>query len=88
MALVEVGSEQNPLKISLPRVDFKGMTTSLSLNDGDMVIIGGLIGEGGSRTKNGIPGITDIPWFGEMLGGLAESTSARELVLVLRVKII
>lgn len=88
MALVEVGSEQNPLKISLPRVDFKGMTTSLSLNDGDMVILGGLIGEGGSRSKNGIPGITDIPWFGEMLGGLAESTSARELVLVLRVKII
>jgi len=53
-----------------------------------MVILGGLIGEGGSRSKNGIPGITDIPWFGEMLGGLAESTSARELVLVLRVKII
>lgn len=88
MALVEVGSEQNPLKISLPRVDFKGMTTSLSLNDGDMVILGGLIGEGGSRSKNGVPGITDIPWLGEMLGGLAESTSARELVLVLRVKII
>lgn len=88
MALVDVGSEQNPLKISLPRVDFKGMTTSLSLNDGDMVIIGGLIGENGSRSKNGIPGITDIPLFGEMLGGLSESTSARELVLVLRVKIL
>ncbi|MHB0763043.1 hypothetical protein ACYCFC_01360 [Stutzerimonas sp. NM35] len=88
MALVDVGSTQNPLKISLPRVDFKGMTTSLSLNDGDMVIIGGLIGENGSRSKNGIPGITDIPLFGEMLGGLAESTNARELVLVLRVKIL
>ncbi|ROZ84520.1 pilus (MSHA type) biogenesis protein MshL [Pseudomonas neustonica] len=88
LALVDVGSTENPLKISLPRVDFKGMTTSLSLNDGDMVIIGGLIGENGSRTKDGLPGISDIPFVGGILGGQAESTSARELVLVLRVQIL
>lgn len=88
MELVEVGSTQNPLKISLPRVDFKGMTTSLSLNDGDMVIIGGLIGESGSRSRDGVPGITDVPLFGSVLGGQSESTTARELVLVLRVQIL
>lgn len=88
MALVEVGSEQNPLKISLPRVDFKGMTTSLSLRDGDMVVLGGLIGESGSRAKNGVPGVAEIPVFGELFGGQSQSTSARELVLVLRVQIL
>ena len=88
MELVDVGSTQNPLKISLPRVDFKGITTSLSLNDGDIVILGGLIGENGSRSRDGVPGITDLPLFGEWLGGQSESTSARELVLVLRVQIL
>lgn len=88
MELVDVGSTQNPLKISLPRVDFKGITTSLSLNDGDMVIIGGLIGESGSRSRDGVPGVTDVPFFGNLLGGQSESTSARELVLVLRVQIL
>ncbi|MEL7966111.1 hypothetical protein AAG587_07030 [Vreelandella neptunia] len=88
MELVDVGSTQNPLKISLPRVDFKGITTSLSLNDGDIVILGGLIGENGSRSRDGVPGVTDLPLFGEWLGGQSESTSARELVLVLRVQIL
>lgn len=86
MALVDVGSEQNPLKISLPRVDFKGMTTSLSLQSGDLVIIGGLISESGNKSKDGLPGLADVPVFGEMFGGQSRSTSARELVLVLRVE--
>lgn len=88
MALVDVGSEQNPLKISLPRVDFKGITTSLSLRDGDLVILGGLIGENGSHAKNGLPGLAEMPVFGELLGGQSRSTAARELVLVLRVEIL
>lgn len=88
MELVEVGSAESPLKISLPRVDFKGMTTSLSLNDGDMVIIGGLIDESGNQSKNGVPGVTDIPLFGDALSSQTQASSARELVLVLRVQII
>lgn len=88
LALVDVGSEQNPLKISLPQVDFKGMTTSLSLRSGDLVIVGGLIGESGNKSKNGLPGLAEIPFFGELFGGQARGTSARELVLVLRVEVL
>lgn len=88
MTLVDVGSEQNPMKISLPRVDFKGMTTSLSLNNGDMVILGGLISENGSEGRNGIPGLSDVPVLGQLLSGKSNLKSARELVLVLRVEIL
>ena len=88
MALVEVGSEQNPLKISLPRVDFKGMTTSLSLRDGDLVIMGGLISENGGKSKDGLPLLSDMPMVGNLFGGQSRSTSARELVVVLRVQIL
>jgi MSHA type pilus biogenesis protein MshL len=84
--LIDVGSAQNPLKISLPKVDFKGMVTSLSLRDGDMVILGGLIAENGVRSKNGLPGIAEVPFFGEVLGGTNRQANARELVIVLRVK--
>lgn len=86
LALVDVGSEQNPLKISLPQVDFKGMTTSLSVRNGDLIIMGGLIGENGNKSKDGLPGLADIPYIGELFGGQSRSTSARELVLVLRVE--
>lgn len=82
------GGIDNPLQVSLPRVDFKGMTTSLSLRDGDTVIIGGLIGEYGGRSKHGLPGVAEVPVFGEILGGQARTASSRELVIVLRVKML
>lgn len=86
--LIDVGSAANPLKISLPKVDFKGITTSLSLHSGDMVILGGLISESGSRTKAGLPGVADVPVLGEALGNVSRSINSRELIVVLRVRII
>lgn len=88
MALVDVGSAQNPMKISLPKVDFKGLTTSLSLHDGDVVILGGLIGDNGARGKQGLPGWSEVPLFGELFGTQTRSTNVRELVLILRVKVL
>ena len=88
-ALQQVGGGiDNPLQVSLPRVDFKGMTTSLSLRDGDTVIIGGLIGEYGGRSKHGLPGVAEVPVIGEIMGGQARTASSRELVIVLRVKML
>jgi MSHA type pilus biogenesis protein MshL len=86
--LINVGTAENPQRISLPKVDFKGITTSLSLRDGDMVILGGLIGESGNRSKAGLPGIAEIPVLGEAMGSVNRSLRSRELVVVLRVRIL
>ena len=88
MKLVDVGSTQNPMKISLPKVDFKGLTTSLSLQDGDVVILGGLISDEGSRAKQGLPGWSDVPVLGEMFSSQGRTTNVRELILILRVQIL
>jgi MSHA type pilus biogenesis protein MshL len=84
--LVNVGTELNPQRISLPIVDFKGITTSLSMHSGDMVILGGLISENGSRTKAGLPGVADVPLLGEALGNVSRVSKSRELIVVLRVR--
>lgn len=86
--LVNVGTDANPQRISLPKVDFKGITTSLSLRNGDMVILGGLIGENGTRSKSGIPGVAEVPVVGEALGNVNRSSLGRELVVVLRVRVL
>jgi MSHA type pilus biogenesis protein MshL len=86
--LINVGTEQNPQRISLPKVDFKGITTSLSMRSGDMVILGGLIGESGNRDKAGLPGVAEVPVLGEMLGNVNRTSRSRELVVVLRVRIL
>jgi MSHA type pilus biogenesis protein MshL len=86
--LQSVGGEKGEYKVSLPRVDFKGITTSLSLRNGDTVIIGGLIGEYGGRSKHGLPGVAEVPVLGEVIGGQARTAGSRELVIVLRVRVL
>lgn len=86
--LINVGTDQNPQRISLPKVDFKGITTSLSMRSGDMVILGGLIDESGNRSKAGLPGIAEIPVLGEAIGNVNRTSRTRELVVVLRVRIL
>ncbi|NKN32384.1 pilus (MSHA type) biogenesis protein MshL [Marichromatium bheemlicum] len=82
---VDIGNDQS---ISLPKVSFKGMTTSLNMRDGDLVILGGMISETGSRSKDGIPPFTEIPGVEYLFGGHGHSTTARELVIALRVTLL
>jgi len=80
-----IGSSSNPVMVSLPVTDFKGMTTSLSIGDGDLVILGGLMSESYSDDGYGIPGLADIPYIGGLFGGRNHTAQSREFVLVLRV---
>ncbi len=74
--------------VTLPVINVKGITTTLNLKDGDTVILGGLIDQNNSTTDNGIPGLSDVPVFGRMFGSRGKTHNTRELVLVLRVKVI
>lgn len=86
MALIDVG---NGTKITLPVIDFKGLTTSLSLQDGDTVILGGLMDEVATDTGEGVPGLNEIPGIGTLFGGKRlHDKETRELVMVLRVTIL
>ena len=75
-------------KVTLPQISYKGMTTTLNIKDGDTVIIGGLIDQKTSGDNQGVPGLSDVPMFGRLFGSEATSSKNRELVIVLRVKIL
>ena len=84
LALIDVGSS----KISLPQIDFKGVTTSLSLNDGDTVLLGGLISENGFSSGENVPGLSKIPLLGNLFKNQRVSTVSRELIIVLKVRLL
>ncbi len=84
LALQDVGGS----RISLPQIDFKGVTTSLSLKDGDTVLLGGLISESGHATGEKLPFVSQIPLLGNMFKNRSVATTTRELVIVLRVKVL
>ena len=85
LALQDVGGGN---RISLPKVDFKGMSTSLSLHDGDTVMLGGLIDENGTAGGDGIPWLSRLPGLGYLFGSRSYNTHSRELVIVLSVHLL
>ena len=75
-------------RVTLPKVNFKGMTTTLNIQDGDTVIIGGLIDQSSASKDGGIPGMSDIPMFGKLFDSKSTTHHSRELVIVLKVKLL
>ena len=75
-------------RVTLPITNFKGMTTTLNIKDGDTVLIGGLIDQQVGTTHSGVPGLSDIPLLGKLFDKSADSHRSRELVMVIRVKVL
>jgi general secretion pathway protein D len=86
LALVTVGD--GGTVVTLPRINYKGLTTTLNLGDGDMVMIGGLIDQSQMNNRDGLPGLSDIPAAGSLFGERNTSHQSRELVIVLRVRLL
>lgn len=74
--------------ISLPQVSYKGLTTTLNVGDGDVVVVGGLIDQRHSGIDRGAPGVSDVPLLGKLFGNEHKTHSSRELVIVMRVHVL
>lgn len=85
LQLVAVGGDN---LVSLPKVSYKGLTTTLNVGDGDVVVVGGLIDQRSSNNDRGAPGISDVPLLGKLLGNENKVHGSRELVIVLRVRVL
>ncbi len=75
-------------KITLPRVDVKNVSTTVRVNDGDVIILGGLLDKGASKTDSGIPGLQNIPVLGWLFKGRTVSDAVRELVIIMSIRVV
>lgn len=85
LQLVSVGGDN---LVSLPKVSYKGLTTTLNVGDGDVVVVGGLIDQRSSSNDRGAPGVSDVPLLGKLFGNENKVHGSRELVIVLRVRVL
>lgn len=74
--------------VTLPRVHYKGLTTTLKGRNGDTIILGGLIDQRTSDTDQGVPGLSDIPFLGKVFDKEYNTHNSRELVIVLTMRLI
>ncbi|MDH3762266.1 MAG: type II secretion system secretin GspD [Gammaproteobacteria bacterium] len=66
----------------------RNLSTTVSVNNGETIILGGLIRSNKAITKSGVPGLRDIPVLGFLFGKTITSDVRTELVIMLSPRII
>ena len=64
-------------------IDKTETTTNLIAQDGETIIIGGLIREDATKEKNGIPFLSKIPIIGNLFSYTSTGTDRTELIILL-----
>ncbi len=81
-----VGSEG--MKIGVPTINIREMSTTVRVGDGEMLVIGGLISDAESKDEKFMPILGDIPGIRYLFGYEQKKHKKRELIILLRPRII
>ncbi len=68
--------------LNSPTIRQRKLKSSVTIEDGETIALGGLIRDSQSRNKSGIPILSDIPWLGNLFK-TTDNTSDRTELLVL-----
>lgn len=63
--------------------DKRSLKTSVMVDDGQMVVLGGLLDDSASRQTRKVPGLGDIPWLGRLFRFDRNETEKRNLMVFL-----
>ena len=66
----------------------RNLNTTVSVNNGETIVLGGLIRTNKAITKSGVPGLRDIPGIGLLFGKTITSDVRTELIMMLSPRII
>lgn len=69
--------------IQSPIILTRSFQTTLSINDGETVLLAGLISENRSSGNNGIPYLKDVPLLGNLFKSQSQSLQKTELIVLL-----
>ena len=73
---------------SFPAFDIRQAETTAVVQNGDTLVIGGIIADNRSHDRTGIPYLMDIPVFGRFFGTTTELTRRTELIMLITPNVI
>ncbi|MBU0476039.1 MAG: hypothetical protein KKF62_17975 [Bacteroidetes bacterium] len=73
--------EFSPDKNLIPAINTRKLESTIRLNDGETIVIGGLIQEIESETQSKIPILGDIPWLGKLFTSTHKQTKKSEMLI-------
>ncbi|NLI33461.1 MAG: type II secretion system protein GspD, partial [Deltaproteobacteria bacterium] len=66
-----------------PRFDERNIRTTLLAQNGSTVVIGGIIQQKLQETKDGIPGLQNVPILGSLFANTSKSNDRTELIIAI-----
>jgi type II secretory pathway component GspD/PulD (secretin) len=70
----------------LPQTASREADTTIRLNEGEALVIGGLLRDDEVRSLRKVPGLGDLPLIGELFRSRTRSRSNREIVIIVRAR--
>jgi general secretion pathway protein D len=81
----EISNVVNPNQQTLtPTISQRRVRSTVAVSSGQIVLLGGLISEQDQNTKDGIPGLNDI----EFLGNLSGTKSVQEIIMFIKPQLV
>ncbi len=75
--------------INSPTISTRRISTSIAVQDGQVIALGGLIRDNRNRTKSGLPVLSRIPIIGGLLfGNTSDATDRTELLVLLKPRVV
>ncbi len=88
LAVNVAGDGATAIKMGLPIVNVREMSTTVRVKDGEMLVIGGLISDMNDETGSFAPVVGDIPLLKYLFGHEEKVKRKRELIILLKPRII
>ncbi len=81
----EISNVVNPNQQTLtPTISQRRIHSTVSVTSGQTVLLGGLISEQQDNEKDGIPGLNQIKYLGDLLGNTSRSRQRSEIIVFIR----
>lgn len=81
---INLGATGGTLELPLAKSSIRESDTVVQANNGDIIVIGGLMKTDKQEIVSKVPLLGDIPWIGEAFTNRRESTKKVELVILLK----
>jgi type II secretory pathway component GspD/PulD (secretin) len=81
-------ASSKPISVEQPIIKTQTLNTRLVTSDGDLVVIGGLMGQNTTKQVKKVPVLGDIPLLGYLFRHTTDTISKTHLIIVVKAQII
>ena len=95
LVTLEISQEVSDVQVGVtttglnsPTINKRSAQTTVAVQSGDTMVLGGLIKDGRNNGSSGLPILSDLPVVGALFGAKTQSTSRSEMIITITPKVI